>query len=40
MPETVALTRPKRKNCAENVEAVKILHPRVYTTFIDKVQDL
>ena len=24
----------------ELVEAVKILHPRVYTTFIDKVQDL
>ena len=22
------------------VEAVKILHPRMYTTFIDKVQDL
>ena len=24
----------------ELVEAVKILHPRMYTTFIDKVQDL
>ena len=24
----------------ERVEAVKILHPRMYTTFIDKVQDL
>ena len=24
----------------EFVEAVKILHPRMYTTFIDKVQDL
>ena len=24
----------------ELVEAVKILHPRIYTTFIDKVQDL
>ena len=24
----------------ELVEAIKILHPRMYTTFIDKVQDL
>ena len=24
----------------ELVEAVKVLHPRMYTTFIDKVQDL
>ena len=24
----------------ELVEAVKILHPRMYTTFIDKIQDL
>ena len=24
----------------ELVEAVKILHPRMYTTFIDKVQDI
>ena len=24
----------------ELVEAVKILHPRMYTTFLDKVQDL
>ena len=24
----------------ELVEAVKILHPRMYATFIDKVQDL
>ena len=24
----------------ELVEAAKILHPRMYTTFIDKVQDL
>ena len=24
----------------ELVEAVKILHPRMYTTFIDKVQDM
>ena len=24
----------------ELVEAVKILHPRMYTTLIDKVQDL
>ncbi len=24
----------------ELVESVKILHPRMYTTFIDKVQDL
>ena len=24
----------------ELVEAVKILHPRMHTTFIDKVQDL
>ena len=24
----------------ELVEAVKIVHPRMYTTFIDKVQDL
>ena len=28
------------KLMAELVEAVKILHPRMYTTFIDKVQDL
>ena len=25
---------------ATDQEAVKILHPRMYTTFIDKVQDL
>ena len=29
-----------RKMMDELVEAVKILHPRMYTTFIDKVQDL
>ena len=28
------------KLIGELVEAVKILHPRMYTTFIDKVQDL
>ena len=29
-----------RKDYCNLVEAVKILHPRMYTTFIDKVQDL